>query len=461
VHYENGYLEGGLSGLPPPQAWAVDRLETDVVPPMYPAIEDLETWASAEAPSRPLIMCEYEHAMNNSCGDLDRYWDAVRRHPGLQGGFIWDWVDQALVQRHSDGHERLAYGGDFGDEPNDGPFCLNGLVAADRTPHPSLLEVKVVLQPVRFRWLGAGAVRVTNEHDFTDLAEIADLDWTVTVDGDEVAAGTFGRVSAPPGGTVDLEVPVPDLTLHGWQVAHLTLRIGEVAIGQAEVARAAERTVGGDAVELPTRLSLWRAPIDNERFGPRHGDRWRAMGLPDASERVQLRTEVDGALVTHEATVPDDWSDIPRVGVRLDLPPEVVAVEWVGRGPHECYTDRRAGAVVGRWVTAVDDWSTPYVHPQASGNRCEVRSLRFLDGDEHVVLCIDELDDLDVTVSRWTDEELDAATHLEDLPTRAHAFVWIDARHRGVGSGAVGPDVSAAHRIGPGTYRWSYRIHLP
>ena len=82
----------------------------------------------------------------------------------------------------------------------------------------------------------------------------------------------------------------------------------------------------------------------------------------------------------------------------------------------------------------------------------------FLDADDRVVLTVDELDDLDVTVSRWTDEELAAAGHLEDLPARDHAYLWIDARHRGVGSGAVGPDVSAPHRIGPGTYRWSYRL---
>ncbi|HEX4822594.1 MAG TPA: glycoside hydrolase family 2 TIM barrel-domain containing protein [Acidimicrobiales bacterium] len=461
VHYENGYLEGVLDGLTAPESWHVPRRETDVIPPMYPPIEDLETWAFMAPPGRPLIMCEYEHAMNNSCGDLDRYWATIRSTPGLQGGFIWDWVDQALIQRRDDGNERLAYGGDFGDEPNDGAFCLNGLVAADRTPHPSLLEAKVVLQPIRFEWSNGGTVRVTNEHDFTDLSDVGDLDWTVTVDGDEVVSGSFGQVALGPGASTELRVPVPSLDLDGWQIAHATVRVGDIAVGQTELARSQARRTGGEAVALPTRLSVWRAPIDNERFGPRHAERWQAMGLPTAHERLDLRTHVDGATVTHEVDVPDGWDDIPRVGVRIELPPDVASVEWLGRGPHECYTDRHAGASFGRWRSTVDGWGTPYVHPQANGNRTGVRALRFFDRDDVVVLCVDELADLDVTVSRWTDEELDTVTHYDELPPSTRAYLWIDARHRGVGSAAVGPDVSAAHRVGPGPYRWSYRIHQP
>jgi beta-galactosidase len=461
IHYESGYLEGVLDGRTAPESWHVPRRESDVIPPMYPPIEDLEAWSAMAAPTRPLIMCEYEHAMNNSCGDFDRYWALIRRTPGLQGGFIWDWVDQALLQVQEDGTERLAYGGDFGDEPNDGAFCLNGLVAADRTPHPSLLEAKVVLQPVQFDWLDSGSVRVTNEHDFTDLADVDDVDWAVTIDGDEVASGTFGRVELEPGASTELRVPLPPLHLEGWQVAHATVRVGDIAIGQTELARSQAVVEGGEAVALPTRLSVWRAPIDNERFGPRHAERWVAMGLPAAHEQLELVTQVAGATVSHEVTIPDGWDDIPRAGVRLELPPEVAEIEWLGRGPHECYSDRQASATFGRWRSTIDDWGTPYVHPQANGNRTGVRSMRFLDDDGVVVLCIDDLADLDVTVSRWTDEELDAAAHLEELPPRDHAYVWIDARHRGVGSGAVGPDVSTPHRVGPGLHRWSYRIHRP
>ena len=144
--------------------------------------------------------------------------------------------------------------------------------------------------------------------------------------------------------------------------------------------------------------------------------------------------------------------------MRLDIGAGVHAVEWLGAGPHECYSDRRASARFGRWTTAVDDWPVPYVHPQASGNRVGVRWLRLLASDGTPLLTIDHLDDLQVTVGRWTDAELADAAHLEDLPMRDSCWVWIDAAQRGVGSGACGPDTTAAHRVGPGHYRWSYRL---
>jgi beta-galactosidase len=165
-----------------------------------------------------------------------------------------------------------------------------------------------------------------------------------------------------------------------------------------------------------------------------------------------------GLVVSHAVVVPATLDDLPRVGVRLRLGPGVHEVEWLGDGPHEGYSDRGASTRVGRWTTLVDRWPVPYVHPQASGNRTGVRWLRFLDAGGAVLRTIDQLDGLDVTVSRWTDAEVADAGHLEDLPARDECYVWIDARHRGVGSGAVGPDVAAAHRVGPGPYRWSYRV---
>jgi beta-galactosidase len=209
-------------------------------------------------------------------------------------------------------------------------------------------------------------------------------------------------------------------------------------------------------------IVLWRAPIDNETFGPGHAARWERLGVRDGSALVQTDTQIarndEGTVVTHRVVVPDSLDDIPRVGVRLRLGPGVRTVEWLGAGPHECYSDRRASARTGRWTTPVENWPVRYVHPQASGNRVGVRWLRFLDAAGEPLLTIDDLDDLEVTVARVTDEEIDAADHLEDLPDRDECFVWIDAGQRGVGSAACGPDTSAPHRIGPGTYRWSYRV---
>lgn len=214
--------------------------------------------------------------------------------------------------------------------------------------------------------------------------------------------------------------------------------------------------------QLESTLALWRAPIDNETFGTHHARRWEELGLRDGAALTDLATTVEdtsgGRRVTHAVVVPTGLDDIPRVGVRLHVGPGVERVEWLGMGPHECYSDRRAAARVGRWTATVEEWSVAYVHPQANGNRCGVRWLRLLDAAGAVLLTIDHLDDLDVTVARVPDDELADARHLEDLAARDDCFVWLDARHRGVGSGAVGPDTAPEHRIGPGTYRWSYRL---
>lgn len=485
VHYEGGLGEALIASGERDVAatLAEPRPETDVIAPMYPEVSDLVDWATRFRPDRPLIMCEYIHAMGNSCGGLDEYWDAIRAYPGLQGGFVWDWVDQALVQRLDDGSERLAYGGDFGDEPNDGAFVCDGLVAADRTPHPSLFELTKVIQPVQIRPLdpARGMLEVLNEHAFLDLSWLQPS-WVVHVDGVEIASGDLEPLDTAPGAAIVVTIPPPALQLTAGQRAHLTLsfRTGadlpwapaghEIAWEQVEIAAepGVSRAPGPTAAtprtiaSLEPSVTLWRAPIDNETFGPGHAGRWELLGLRDESADFDASTvtrrEGDGLTVLHAVVVPPTLDDIPRIGARLRIGPGVHMVEWLGSGPHECYSDRRASARVGRFTTLVDDWPVPYVHPQASGNRVDVRWLRFLDADGEPLLTIDELDNLQVTVARVTDEALDSVDHLEELPVRDQCYVWIDVRQRGVGSGACGPDTAPAHRIGPGAYRWSYRL---
>lgn len=483
VHYESGITEDLYAALGAGEAvsmaelFARPRPESDVICPMYPSVADLVEWAESRSPDRPLIMCEYLHAMNNSCGGADEYWEAIRSHDGLQGGFVWDWVDQALIQRLEDGTVRLAYGGDFGDEPNDGPFCLNGLVAADRTPHPSLYEVARVLQPVQLSLESAGhdgaTVRLRNEHGFTDLARY-EARWSLLLDGEEVDAGPLGPLEVPPGAeaTVRVAWPAGRGAPGPGQVAHLRLVLEgpegtEPCVGQFELAREPYPPLearGPATAPFDPELVVFRAPIDNETFSTGHADRFERLGLRHGGG-LHLATEavaVDGGvLVTHEVTVPESLDDLPRVGVRLRVGPGVATVEWVGRGPHESYSDRCQSADLGRYTTPVDEWGVAYVHPQANGNRTGVRRLRLLDAAGGVVAEFDRMEDLEVTVARVTDEELADAAHLEDLPVRDDCYVTIDRRQRGVGSGACGPDTSPAHRIGPGTYRWSYRVSRP
>lgn len=171
---------------------------SDIESQMYTKIAEVEQYARNN-PSKPFILCEYSHAMGNSCGGLDAYWELFNRYPVLQGGFIWDWIDQSILTRNQDGLEYYAYGGDFGESPHDGTFCGNGLVFADRTVSPKLEEVKKCYQSVQFDGseLADGVLFITNHHLFTDLS-IYELLWQVAENGNVIAQGK-NAVQAGPG----------------------------------------------------------------------------------------------------------------------------------------------------------------------------------------------------------------------------------------------------------------------
>ena len=153
-------------------------------------------------PERPLILCEYAHAMGNSVGNFQDYWDVIEKYDALQGGFIWDWVDQGLLTRNENGEEFWAYGGDFGpdDVPSDGNFCNNGLVNPDRAAKPHLLEVKKVYQNIGFRSvdLENGKISIENKYAFIPLT-VFQFDWIVQEDGTTIQSGTLDKLDIKPG----------------------------------------------------------------------------------------------------------------------------------------------------------------------------------------------------------------------------------------------------------------------
>ncbi len=166
-------------------------------------------------PNRPFLLNEYAHAMGNSMGNLQEYWDAIEKYPALIGGFIWDWADQGLLKTSSSGQKYWAYGGDFGDKPNDNNFCINGIVQPDRKPNPSLHEVKKVYQYVKVNPVSLleGKVEVHNKYDFVDLGFL-DITWELSADGVVIQNGKLGKLSLPPGDSHHIAVPFtkPELT---------------------------------------------------------------------------------------------------------------------------------------------------------------------------------------------------------------------------------------------------------
>lgn len=190
--------------------WQQGFLATDVVPPMYPSVDHLIAYAQNPANTRPLVMCEYAHSMGNSTGNLKEYWEAIETYPGLQGGFIWDWLDQGIRRTDDHGRAYWAYGGDFGDEINDGNFCLNGLLGPDRTPHPALYEVKKVLQPIGVKAvdLAAGLIEITNKQYFTGLSAYKAI-WEVAVEGKIVQQGELAVPEIPPQESREVTISPP------------------------------------------------------------------------------------------------------------------------------------------------------------------------------------------------------------------------------------------------------------
>jgi len=185
---------------------------TDIVCPMY-SWSYLERYGS-RVQTRPLIMCEYMHSMGNSTGNMQDVWEIIERYPQLQGGFIWDWVDQGFAMTSPTGQKYWAYGGDWGgpDVPSDANFMCNGLVGPDRTPHPALQEVKKVYQYVSVRPvpLSVDQFELINKHDFTNLNRF-DVHWEIVRDGRPVAAGVLERPDILPRTSRRITIPLPAL----------------------------------------------------------------------------------------------------------------------------------------------------------------------------------------------------------------------------------------------------------
>ncbi|WBO62650.1 glycoside hydrolase family 2 TIM barrel-domain containing protein [Streptomyces camelliae] len=321
--------------------WAATDDCSDIACPMYAPLEDCVAHALSGRQTRPLIQCEYSHAMGNSNGTLADLWAAIESTPGLQGGFIWEFWDHGILQRVNDGRpvgrggaglydngvaapgHRWAYGGDFGETIHDGAFIADGVVFPDRTPKPALYEHREIAAPVRIECFKHEGIVLGNHQHFRGL------DWLT---GEWELSLADGRTLTAPAELPDLRpgetaaVPLPFEVPRDGGEAWLTLRV-TVAEDQPWAPRGTEvcvpqvRLRGPDAAEdahvdrpvevdgegllihpllaaAPT-LSLWRAPTDNDELGGM-AERWRAWGL-DSLVRKVVSVREDGGRVTVEA----------------------------------------------------------------------------------------------------------------------------------------------------------------
>ncbi|MBB6673382.1 DUF4981 domain-containing protein [Cohnella nanjingensis] len=492
---------------------------SDVESQMYTKPQDIETYATSHPgrPRKPFILCEYSHAMGNSNGNLFKYADLFDRYPVLQGGFIWDWADQAIRTKRPNGKPFLAYGGDFGESPHDGNFSGNGLLFADRTVTPKLLETKACYQNVRFDAadLREGRFTLTNKFLFTDLSAY-DLVWRTTASGVPVLEGRTAIQAAPgQSAAVDLSEAYPTRAARGEEYL-LTLSVvlredtawattgHEIAFGQFELPLAHEPfldeqhpqgpvkvrdqggnlTVEGDRFELrfdtgtgdlvsyllggEERLlaapapNFWRAHTDNDKGNglPARSAVWREAGAGRKLRSFGWERTNDGVAVTADFELPttpvsacamsyrvhgdgsvdvaltlqpgEGLPEIPEYGVLIAMDAAYDRVSWYGKGPHENYWDRSRGAKVGRYEGLVKEQVTPYLRPQESGNKTEVRSASVANAAGGG-LRFEGAPRFEWNASPYLPQELEDYSHHDLLPEPSRTVVRIIGRQMGVG----------------------------
>jgi beta-galactosidase len=503
---------------------AGEEANTDIVCPMY-AWGYLESYGS-RLHERPLIMCEYAHSMGNSDGNFQDDWGIIEKYDQIQGGFIWDWVDQGFAKRSPTGQKYWAYGGDWGpkDVPSDQNFMCNGLVQPDRTPHPGLWEVKKVYQPVKIKpvVLSASRFEVVNAYDFTSLATFT-INWEVVGDGKPVARGVIPRPDIPPHTSRVVDLPLSAIQLKPGieyfincsvttaENAPLLKKGHVVAIEQYPLPRVGSpATAHGKPSPFPvftltesdTALSFqgknftiefskksgllssyryrgsqlilsgpepnfWRAPTDND-FGnqmPKISGVWRRAGehrvlksfllekvsprearvtvefsLPDVRSAFRAVYDVLGSgdvivtnsLLTSEPKLPE----LPRFGVTMTLPEGFEEMEYNGRGPQENYCDRKTAALVGVYRSTVSEQYFPYISPQETGTKTDVRWAAFRDSAGTGLMAVGmpllSMSALHYTVEDLTQESR-GTRHTIDLVKRDFVTLNLDLKQRGVG----------------------------
>ncbi|WP_107823592.1 glycoside hydrolase family 2 TIM barrel-domain containing protein [Mangrovibacterium marinum] len=523
VQYERPYKDYDASDLD--MDW-----NTDIIVPQYPSPGYFE-YIGKHKTDRPFIPSEYAHAMGNSTGNFQDYWDVIEQYDNLQGGFIWDWVDQSIWKTNEKGERFYAYGGDYGvNMPTDNTFLNNGIVFPDRSPQPGLYEVKKVHEFINFKDEDINGhneqrVFIENLYDFTNLSAFnftaqikadGEILKTIELNDLEVETHTGKLIRIPLSGIdvqpntryfVQLSATLKNdwgLLPKGFEVAHeqieltklykaeqvaaehgaelsVTKKDGlltvsnsqvEVVFSQAEGRLVSYRYQGNELLKdgkgpMP---NFWRAPTDND-FGNRmqfNNREWKKASLfskvtklatkqveanlvelavtyelPGVNTTFESVYEIAGTgvvRVSNKLNVTEYKADIPRVGMRMQLPAEYQQLSWFGRGPWENYVDRKASAFLDLYQSTVSEQYVPYVRPQENGYKTDVDwlALTNADGDGLLVVCNQPQQGLGMSALHMLNEDFDTT---EGLDYEGNADVEPEFRIDGI------PEVNGSKHI--------------
>ena len=412
---------------------------------LYP--DDLRKNAQ-QVTDKPFMMREYAHAMGNSCGNLKEYWDVIYADSSICGAAIWDWVDQGLEK---DGY--YAYGGDFGDQPNDGPFCINGLITPDRKPHPHYYEVQYVYQPLHFV-RESDDIRIINHDFFTSIDEYSIIRDTVTV-GTERLLNIFACLKEDkPWAKKGFVVAREQLVLQPWEWEESTkqpnpngLRKGSVTIdGNVLTSWIVD---GREVLQAPLEPYFWKPENDNQHAAhfAEQSAVWKEVRDVTVNYTViddrTIRVDVDYRPTTANLPL------MPKFGMRMRLPINYTHIKYYGRGPWENYPDRKRSAFLNVYEMPLSDYEIEYVHPQDNGNRCDIRwfeiSSENSENSEYsdYVLRIEGCQPLCIRAWDYGEEDLEGVRHPNDIQRGRFVNLNIDLTVHGVG----GADTWGKHTL--------------
>ena len=398
----------------------------------YPTPDVLKAEAEKET-EKPLIAREYAHAMGNSMGNFQEYWDVIYADSSIAGAAIWDWVDQGLLKKDGD-KEYWAYGGDFGDKPNDGPFCINGLIGPDRKPHPHYYEVQHVYQPLQFVRETDGTIRIINHDSFTAPSEYEIARDTMTIDGETTLTVSARLKGDKPWAKKGFVVASEQFVLQSYQFPKVPLLSGGDG-GRLITIDGNSLTSwivdGKEMLVAPLEPYFWKPENDNQhaaQFAQRTAV-WR-----NASDVTVKYTVINERQILVDVDYKPSGNDnpvMPKFGMHMRIPADYTIIEYYGRGPWENYPDRKRSAFLGRYMMPLSEFETEYIHPQDNGNRCDVRWCNI--GNEKRTLRIDGLQPLCIRAWDYGEEDLETAKHPHDILRGRFVNLNIDLNIHGVG----------------------------
>ncbi|NIJ45486.1 beta-galactosidase [Wenyingzhuangia heitensis] len=541
--YKKKYFNIG-KGNPTDPKWV------DMLSRMYPNPTALQSLIddTAAIDNRAVIMCEYAHAMGNSVGNMQEYWDVIYKNDRAIGGYIWDWIDQGILTKTKNGTEYLAYGGDFGDIPNDGTFCINGIIAADRTPKPEIYECKKVNQPVVITAVNAlkGEFKILNRHHAVSLSKY-NLTWELLKNGKIIKRGSLESLTTQPNQTdninINLKTPKAKagdeffINIKGhlkentlWEQKGYvvfteqfkldveTKSVKEVKVSSKEInttqddeqikITAKNNTViinkktglisnytvnGTSYFETPLTLNFWRAQTENDqayRKAKKQQDEldWMTAGKNMKATSIKIdeankgkvivtvagiiknpKTEValtytilaNGYVkVAYKVVINKNAPNVPRIGMSFDISKKYKNVAYYGKGPQANYADRATGAFVGLYKADAHKMNYEYIYPEENGNHMDTRWFTLTNTDKNGVF-ISGAQPLNFSVSPYSLENLEKATHTYELKDRNVFTVNVDLKQMGVGGDNTWSAIAEPHKeylITPGTYEYSFYI---